>query len=178
MESYNNRIPPWLNLRDENCFLEIYRLLYAPLFHFTDSLFALTEIDPEDVLNDVFMQLWNRKNLKFDTLHELKAYLYTSIKNRFRNDIRNKKKIHAYRDHIGKEFEERAFSQIVESEMYSQLNSMEDILPQECAKVFRFLIEGYEINEIAVMTGKSPSTIYDHRNNAIRIIKKRLSREK
>jgi DNA-directed RNA polymerase specialized sigma24 family protein len=49
-----------------------------------------------------------------------------------------------------------------------------EMLPAECAKIFRLHIEEWEVKEIADRLGKAPSTVYAQKQKAITILKRKL----
>jgi RNA polymerase sigma-70 factor (ECF subfamily) len=67
---------------------------------------------------------------------------------------------------------------IAENEILSVLSSSLDLLPTECAKVFKLCLDGWEIKEIADQLGKSESTVYKQKKEAITILRKKLSKDK
>lgn len=157
------------NNRDNNAFGEIYTLLYNELYHFTSRLYRNTEIVAGDVMHDTFVYIWEHSTQRFDGIENLKAYLYISIKNRFRNYLVHQKSVDKF------QCETKNFvSDVVESETLSIINQAINLLPSECAKVFRLHIDGWQVKDIAEKLGKSESTVYAQKQEAISILKKKL----
>lgn len=76
-----------LNSNEEKAFEQVFRTYYASLIQYARA-YVLTD-EAEEVVQDVMIKLWDiRKDLVITT--SLKAYLYTSVKNRCLNQIRNK----------------------------------------------------------------------------------------
>ncbi len=160
----------------ENFALErIYLLWYDDFYYFSSKLYKNTGIESGDVVQDVFLKIWERKKLCFDSLEELKGYMYVSIRNGFYDYIAHKNVVNHYLNSI-KSDDDYFISQIIETETLSMFNKLTEFLPQECAKVFRFYMEGYEIKEIVQKLGKSQSTIYNQRREAINVLKKLKSK--
>lgn len=162
------------NRRDERAFIEVYKIFYRELCYFASSLYRNCDVDAEDVVSELFTTLWTSKNIKFEALENLKAYLYVSIKNGFKNYLKHKCHVQKYRDEIALE-EDYFVTKMVETETYSIISQALTILPEECARIFKMTINGWSTDEIAEKLGKSKSTIYEHKQNAVKIIKKRLS---
>lgn len=157
------------NNRDNTAFGEVYILLYNELHHFTSRLYRETEIAAGDVIHDTFVYIWEHSTQRFEGIENLKAYLFTSIKNRFRNYIVHQKSVEKF------QYENSDFiSDVVESETLSIINQAINLLPQECAKVFRLHIDGWQVKDIAEKLGKSESTVYAQKQEAISMLKKKL----
>lgn len=164
----------------ESCaFSAVYDHLYKPLYYFTSNLYRDTSIDPNDVIHDTFMMVWESKRLKFENIVSLKTYLYIAIKNKFVNYLVHKKCEDRYSQRVKTEYSERSLtSEIVEVEALSIINEALKILPQECAKVFELHINGWSVRDIAQQLEKGQCTVYTQRQDAITILKKKLSKEK
>lgn len=163
------------NRRDERAFIKIYENLYKELCHFASSLYRDGDMTAQDVVHDLFVNLWTSKNIKFQTEENLKAYLYVSIKNGFKNYIKHQNHVHKYQNVVSCE-EDYFVTKMVETETYSVLSQAVNILPEECARIFKMTLNGWSTDEIADKLGKSKSTIYEHKQNAVKIIKKNLFR--
>lgn len=163
------------NEREPVAFSEVYKLLHQELHYFTSQLYRdSTSLTANDILHDIFVELWQKKHQKFEAIGNIKAFMYVSIKNKFKSDIRHKKYIDKYNCEI-KSNKNSFISTIIETETLSILNQAIDLLPSECAKVFKMHIDGWDVKEIAQRLGKSQSTIYNQRQEAISILKKKLS---
>lgn len=157
------------NNRESLAFGEVYTLLYDELYYFTSRLYHETEIMADDVIHDTFVYIWEHSTQRFEGLENLKAYLFTSIKNRFHNYIVHQKIVKKFQYENG-EF----ISDVVESETLSIINQAIGLLPQECAKVFKLHIDGWQVKDIAKELGKSESTVYAQKQEAISTLKRKL----
>ena len=63
------------NRRDNHAFEYIFLHLYDALYRFSSKLYAGTEVVPDDVVQDVFMNVL-KSRISFESLEHLKAYLY------------------------------------------------------------------------------------------------------
>lgn len=162
------------NERDNVAFGEVYHRFYNDLFHLASGLYKNSTVSPNDIIQDVFVKLWESQTPKFESLSSAKGYLYVSIKNRFRNYLEHKKSIQKYSDNL-KTDRDNFISQIAETETLSILHQAIDILPSECAKVFRLFIEGWEVSDIAIKLNKSESTIYAQKQKSIAILKNKFT---
>ena len=71
------------NRRDNHAFEYIFLHLYDALYRFSSKLYVGTEVVPDDVVQDVFMNVL-KSRISFESLEHLKAYLYLSVKNSYR----------------------------------------------------------------------------------------------
>lgn len=159
------------NARDTYAFEQIYLMYYDEMFYFSFKLYRDTEIAAGDVVQDLFLKIWERKDLRFISLEHLKGYMYVSLRNGFREYLSHKNVADRYARAM-RTTDDYFISQIVETETLSALSKLTELLPEECAKVFKLYLEGWEVKEIVEKLGKSSSTVYNQRQEAIRILKK------
>lgn len=164
------------NDRDYVAFGEVYLLFYDDIFHFASRLYRDTEVSAYDIIQDIFLNLWLSKKSVFLGLNNIKAYLFVSVRNSFRNYINHQKYKNEYEKVLNND--DFFIAYVVENEIFSFLHDAVDMLPEECGKVFRNYLEGFDTKEIALKLGKTESTIYNHKKNAIDTLKKKLSKDK
>lgn len=160
----------FFNKRDKATFGFIYDKIYKEVFYFTYSYFSDTTTDPKDVVQDVFVEIWEKHKTKFSTLRELKGYIYVMIRNKKHSLFSHLNVIGKVHDALRLE-DERFVTQAVEAEVYSYLSDAIDKLPAECAKTMKLFLDGYEIKEIAAMLNKKESTIYNQKKRALELLK-------
>lgn len=175
MEDTSHITIEMFNRRDEDTFIDIYKRFYRELCYFASTLYRNCGVDPEDIVSELFTNLWASRSIKFETLGNLKAYLYVSIKNGFKNYLKHQYHVRKYCDEMTID-EDYFITKMAETETYSVISSALTILPEECARIFRMTMNGWNTDEIAEKLGKSKSTIYEHKQNAVKIIKKKISR--
>lgn len=161
------------NLRDNYAFTEVYSMYYDTIHMFANKLFYNTEVDVTDLIQDIFIALWEHKSTKFETLAHIKSYLYLSVKNHFRNYIKHKRHVNKYNIDMLKD-DDYYVAEMVEVEVSSRLSDMLGVLPSECSRVLKMYLEGLDIKDIAQRLGKSQSTIYNQKQAAITILKKKF----
>ncbi len=169
----SEKILKGFNKRDKEAFCEVYSFTYNELYIFAERLYFNTNIDVADVIHDIFAKLWERNHLKFESLDKLKGYLYISIRNRFRDFLSKKSSEERYSKEMLLD-EDNLVANIVEIETLSLINQAMKQLPEECLKVLQLVVEGWEVGEIAVKLGKSPSTVYTQKTRALDILKKNI----
>lgn len=165
------------NNRDVDAFSEIYLHYYDDLFYFAASLYSNTEVCADDVVQDVFLKLWELGRMNFPSMISLKAYLVISIKNRFKNYLDHRKHIEKHSKMLLLD-EEYFITRVVETEFVSLFRSAVALLPEECAKVFTEYMNGLDVKEIAKKLNKSEYTVYKQKDRAIAILKTKLPKDK
>lgn len=165
------------NNRDVAAFSQIYTLYYDDLYYFARSLYGHSEVSADDVVQDVFLSLWEAKKNRFATLLNIKAFLVISIKNRFKNYLDHRKSMDKHSKALLLE-DDYFVTQIVETEFTSLLRSATELLPEECSRVFAEYLNGFEVKEIAERLNKSEFTVYKQKTQAISILKRKLTKDK
>lgn len=171
------RLLKMFNSRDTNAFGAIYDILYKEVHCFTASFYRSTTTDPQDIIQDVFMNIWQTKKLKFDRIKDIKTYIYVVVRNRFRMDYNHLKIVNDVNHRLSKD-DDLFVIEAAEAEIFSFLPSVLNLLPEECSKTFKLYLEGYETKEIATILNKKESTIYTQKRDSIAILSKKLSKDK
>lgn len=160
------------NSRDSVAFTRVYELYYDELIRFAGRLFFNTKVLEDDIVQDIYLTIWENKTILFDSLHGIKAYLYVCIKNKFKNHITHSKHINLYNQNMLKD--NFFVVQVAESEVMSVISQAIDLLPEECSKVFQLHLEGWEVQDIAKKLNKAESTVYKQKNRALQILKNKM----
>lgn len=160
------------NRRDASAFNDVYEMYYNELIHFARKLFYCTEVSVDDVVQDLFLTIWESKSKKFDSLLGIKAYIYVCIKNKLKNFITHNKYVDTYNKRM---VSDNAFvTNVAESEMLSVISQAIDLLPEECSRVFQLHLDGWDVKDIAEKLNKSESTVYKQKHRAIDILKGKM----
>lgn len=141
----------------------MYRLFYKEFYLYANSLF-LNNIGAEDIIQDLFLDIWEKSNVKFDSLNYFKAYFFVAIKNKFLMHCRKNKFINKQSEAII--YDNNYFiAQAVEAELYSIIPDALNILPADCAESFVLFIENMEVKEIAEKLNKTESLFTNKGND-------------
>ena len=145
-------------------FKNIFLLYYRPLCLY--AIHYLKNIDnAEDIVQDCFTEIWVRKDC-VDDIENLKSYLFTMVRNRCIDRLREDTDI----DNIisDEECEERSFD---EARMWTIL----DTLPVKCRKVFLLAKrDGMKYEEIAEEMNISVNTVRNQMNKALKRLEERV----
>lgn len=164
------------NNRDSVAFSEVYILFYNKLFYFASKLYLGTEVVPSDKIQDIFLKLWENKNSKFVSLSHIKSYLYLCIQNSFREYLSHHKHIDRYAEKICYD-NDFYTTEMIETETMSILYAYIDKLPQDCGRILKLHIEGWNMKEIAEHLGKPQSTIYRQKEKAISMLSDKMPKK-
>lgn len=164
------------NDRDSNSYGKVYTLLYKELYYYTGSLYRNTPVDPEDVIQDIFLEIWENRRLRFDTIRAVKSYIYVAIKNKSLLYHRHRKVVDKVNT-LARRDDSWYVIQAAEAEIFSVLPAALDMLPREIARSLSLYLEGCDVKEIALRLGKQPSTIYNQQKRAIAILQAKLNKQ-
>ncbi len=129
--------------------------------------------DARNLVHDVFITVWE----KFDTLPEntnYRSYLYTSVRNRCLNHLRDTKKhltLEKVAEHSFAEETRPMEAAELEKEIELAINS----LPEKCRLVFEMnRLEGMKYSEIADKMGISIKTVEAQMSKALSVMREHL----
>ena len=161
------------NSRDETFFAHIYSLLFNDLCNYANHIFEHTEVEGCDIIHDIFISIWSKNDLVFNGIINIKAYAYTSVKNRYKNYVTKNMHSKRYNEAILSE-EDAYVTSIVENEITSLVAIMSDFLSEDCAKIFKLYLEGWDIKDISEELNIPKSSVYAKKKIIANILKKKF----
>lgn len=172
---------------DKVAFDELYKLHYPALRTYAGML--LRDEEAEDVVQDVFLNVWLRKEGLDDSL-SFKSYLFRSVYNTTLNIIKHRRYTDNYRSVCEKEIEEmgydyydpdscdvirRLYLQDIQAEIDLAINS----LPPKCRDVFSLsYLQDMPSKEISEKLGISLRTVDNHIYAALKQLREKLGKYK
>lgn len=163
-----------LQKRDREAFRFLYEQYFAKMVLFAES-YLYDEEEAKDLVQDLFFYIWDHaKTLQVMT--SLKAYLYTSLRNRCLNVLRDRK----IRDeHNDKLFEAQLFSGtedvVIDEEVQRRLQEALDSLPDRCKEIILLkVVEGKKNREIAEQLDIAETTVKTQVQRAYRMLREKL----
>lgn len=164
---------------------ETFKRLYDTYFNrlmFHASRFINDEAEVEDVVSDVFVDLWNRMDV-IDLDKGIVAYLYKAVSTRALNVLRHKN-IAAVRIETLEAINERRLEFIDKKTPYETVEAQEiktginealSQLPDKCREVFVLsYVNGLKSKDIADAMGISVRTVETHVYKALRLLREQL----
>lgn len=130
----------------------------------------------KDIVHDVFINIWEKGELyASDSL--IKGYLFTSVKNRCFNYLRDNKKFHEDIDTLSYSLQSPGAEDKTEyTELELVIKEAIDSLPVRCQEIF--ILSRYEMlkyQEIADKLGISVKTVEAQMSKALKIMREHLS---
>src|SRR6185312_80999 len=154
-----------LNMGDPSTFDGLFRAYFASLCHFTAD-FLESDVDAKDVVEDLFVKLWQRKQC-FENTQHAQAYLYRCVRNACLNYLKHGRRVSLKHEILiadTGEIEEDYLTQMIRSEVFGEIYRAIENLPSQCSKVITMsYIDGNSNAEIADMLNLSLQTVKNHK---------------
>jgi RNA polymerase sigma-70 factor, Bacteroides expansion family 1 len=142
-------------------FDKIYLLYFSRLHRFAKE-YVLNDEDAENIVQDVFMQLWEKRDV-LNVQVNLASYLFSLVKNRCLDYLRHKIVIEEYQKTLSLKLialEQFDYNHSSEDEIELVVTNAIDKLPERCREIFvKSRLEGKKYKEIAEDLSLSVSTI-------------------
>lgn len=158
---------------DTVAFDYIYDLYYKPICFFSEKILT-NQLLAEDIATESFVKLL-QKNPEFDTIQQLRSFLYRTAKNACIDELRSQKR------HLQSHEEIRSISPVAEDVIEKALITAEllqfiyleiEKLPERYRNVVRLaLVEGMENEEIVERTGLANQTVRNHKAEGIKLLR-------
>jgi RNA polymerase sigma-70 factor (ECF subfamily) len=155
-------------------FEKIFNKLYPVLCAFSNK-YLRDSLESEDVTQELFVLAWNQRE-KFESIEQIKAFLYISAKNMCLNLIKHNNIKEKYKQTKFTEIElEDSFEKkLIRTEVIAHIKSSIDKLPGQRKKVILLGMNGLTNNEIAEELNISINTVKLHKKIAYESLKEEL----
>lgn len=165
------------NARKENAFKSLFNEYYPSLCYY--ALRFVNDSDQvKDIVQNVFINIWNKAGTDFKNLTVLNAYLYTSVRNACLNFLRQENLHREKHEEIRQEetiVENEFLQEKLENEVMLEIFKAIDELPKACRTVFKYsYLYGMSNNEITDLLGISINTVKTHKMRAKQLLKEQL----
>lgn len=136
--------------------------------------FGLEQMEAEDVVIEVIHRIWEiRSDIKSSSA--LNTLLYTSVRNRSINTVRNIKNRESLLEMQNLESDEYFHDAIVEEEVTRILFEAIETLPKQCKRVVTLMMGGSTTGEIAEQLNLSVSSVKTYKSRSIEMLKVSLA---
>ena len=166
-----------LKRRDRQAFAEIYDR-YSMMIYYKINQMLRDEDLSKDLVQDLFTTIWEKSDLIRDHVG-ISSYLYVASRNRVLNYIQRRKTKSDYLAEIGKyslQVSHETLEKIDEKDLMLLITSEIAKLPAKMREVFELSrLEDLSHREIAERLNISESTVKKQVQNALKILKARLS---
>jgi RNA polymerase sigma-70 factor (family 1) len=162
---------------DREAFEAIYYKYIDPL-HSYALKFLKSEVDTEDILQFVFIKLWEKHDAIYIATN-LKGYLFAMVKHQVMNYIRNENSAMQHNYVIVQQrgtFGDDIFEFAVKNDRMKMLNDAIGQLPQQQRIVASMRVKGFSNKEIAQKMNISIFTVNSHYREGIKTLREKLSK--
>jgi len=168
---------------DRIAFNELYRQYYLSLRSYAELF--LDEEESEDVVQDVFLNVWLRRE-GLDDSQSLQGYLLRSVYNSSLNVLKKKGRSNDYRSVYEQEIEEIGYKyydpdandvirKLYNQDLRAEINAAINSLPARCREVFTLsYLHDMPSKEISLQLGISLSTVDNHIYSALKLLREKL----
>ena len=156
------------NDRNPDFFGSVYNILYRELHYYANTVFFNTQVEPSDIIHDIFIKIWSNNELQFKSLLSIKLYIFTAIKNNYKDYYKHLSIVSV---HQNEKINQLSYDEIIESELYILIEEQMKMLPFEWSEILKMYIDGWSYDDIAEHFGKEKRTIYNIRQKAITRLK-------
>ncbi|WP_312192478.1 RNA polymerase sigma-70 factor [Sphingobacterium sp.] len=167
-----------LKKRDREAFAEIYDR-YSMMIYYKVNQMLREEDIAKDIVQDLFTAIWEKSDLIRDHVG-ISSYLYVAARNRVLNYIQKAKTKSDYLTEIGRyslQVSDETLEKIDERDLMLLITSEIAKLPAKMREVFELSrLEDLSHREIAERLNLSETTVKKQVQNALKILKVRLSR--
>lgn len=158
--------------KDLTSYEKLFRELFKPLCGF--AMKYVGDLDEaRNLVHEVFITVWE----KFDSLPadtNYKSYLFTSVRNRCLNYLRDKKN-HLSLEKMSEDNFSETNTQLETAELEKEIELAIHSLPDKCRQVFELnRMEGLKYAEIAEKLGISVKTVEAQMSKALSVLREHL----
>ena len=144
---------------DEREFHNVFDKYYVALCLFANQ-YTENEETSADIVQDSFAKLWQIRD-DFFYLHQVKAFLYTAVRNKALNELEHSKVVFEYAQKVIEKRKDSFFHDaVVEEETCRMLTDAIDKLPDQMRAIMRLAMEGKKNGEIAEYLNVSVETVH------------------
>jgi RNA polymerase sigma-70 factor (ECF subfamily) len=183
MELENESIGTLLAQRDEAAFEQMFKTYFKRLHAYAFTILR-DEIQAEDMVQQVFLKLWER-NVRKDSFGEnlsltgsVSSYLYRAVHNESLNYIKHQKVRSDHRLSVAynmKNEVEQPAKKIIAGELEKKIRSALNELPEQCRTVFQMSrFDELKYREIADKLGISVKTVENQMSKALKLLRVKL----
>lgn len=151
---------------------KLFRELFKPLCAF--ALKYVNDLDEcRNLVQEVFISLWEKYDgLPAGTNH--RSYLFTAVRNRCLNHLRDKKKL-TILENVAEANHAETSTELEAKELEREIELGINSLPEKCRQIFELnRMEGLKYGEIAEKLGISIKTVEAQMSKALSVLRTHL----
>lgn len=156
-----------IKLTDEAQFRFIFDKYYITLCMFANQ-YVEDDALAADIVQECFVKLWQLRD-DFMYVHQIKSFLYTSVRNKSLNELEHTKVMNEYAQKVMEMGKDSFFQdKVIAEESYRILVDAIDKLPPQMKNIMRLALEGKTNLEIAEALNISGETVHSQKKIAYR----------
>jgi len=162
---------------DKTGFNQLMTHLRPKLYRFALSFIRRTD-EAEDVVQEIGIKLWERRS-ELDTMRSVEAYAMSAVRNRCLDYSRSphSRTNELIEDHDSAH-EQTPYKSLEQADMAAFVRRLIERLPEQQQMVIRLRdIEGYELDEIAEITGINEGAVRTNLSRARQKIREELLKQ-
>ncbi len=164
---------------NEHAIRQLYILIYRPLCYFAEKLVNDKE-EAEDIAVDTFLKLLKKKK-DFDSLSNVKAFLYKAARNACFDSLRknqSKDKYNRELDYLTEPDKQYGEEEMITTKVLQVIYAEVENLPSQCKQVFKSIfMEGKSTATVACEMGISTQTVLNQKSKALQSLRLTLYKE-
>jgi RNA polymerase sigma-70 factor (ECF subfamily) len=165
-----------LKKRHSHAINYLFKRHYKPLCYFAWQLTG-NKAEAEDIAGDVFLKLW-RKHNDFETLRNIKAFLYIATRNAcfdYLKHLQRKNASHEELLYLAESSEDLIEAHIIKSEILRNILFEVETLPPVRKQIFKLIyLENLTTSEIAQKLNITTDTVRVQKARALNLLRTQL----
>lgn len=175
MQSLTPEIASQIKAGNKSAFESAFKDLYAPLCAFAAKFLETLTEDPEELVQDFFVELWEkRSDLSPD--RNFKGYAFMAVRNRCLNRIKHEKVRQKFQEAVSNEMRTNNFQEEEQDvTLKARIHAAIAALPERTREVFSLSrFEGLKYGEIAEELNISVKTVENLMGKALKSLRENL----
>jgi len=164
---------------DEDAIRQLHKTYYRSLCYFSDRLLD-NKTEAEDIATDTFIKLLGKRE-DFDSMQQIKGFLFTATRNACIDELRKKKRRTASEvecNFLAEQFEELHDRELLTSKVLQLIYAEVEALPGQCKQVFKSVfVENKSTSIVAAEMSISPQTVLNQKTKALQRLRLTLQKE-
>lgn len=178
IEPVKNNTAALLNKRDDAAFEQVFKTYFKCLHSYAFTILK-NDAEAEDIVQRLFVKLWERDEDLHRISGSLNAYLYRAVHNDCLNYLKHQKVKVSHQLHVAysmKNESEQPAKKIFAAELEQKIQVALNQLPEQCRTIFQMSrFDELKYREIADKLGISVKTVENQMGKALKILRIKLA---
>jgi RNA polymerase sigma-70 factor, ECF subfamily len=174
----NTNTTTLLTKRDDTAFEMVFKTYFKRLHSYAFTILK-NNTEAEDIVQKVFVKLWEKDEDPYSLPGSLNAYLYRAVHNESLNYLKHQRVKASHQLHVAysmKNATEQPARKIFTSELEQKIQAALNQLPEQCRTIFQMSrFDELKYREIADMLDISVKTVENQMGKALKLLRIRLA---